>query len=165
MSPWQDARSNPPRRAYAKRIMSPRQDARSNPPWRAYAKRNCPADPSCIGNSASTKRQSGIIVLRGAEERGTYLMRIPASVMADLRAQFSPDEANVWTTAWDCLPDSVMSLALAGKTPIRKAYAACKKMTASGWMPLRGRGRELHPIALIPHVSQEKTARVLVLLG
>jgi hypothetical protein len=81
--------------------------------------------------------------------------------MADLRTQFSSDEANVWTTAWDCLPDSVMSLALTGKIPTKKASAICKKMTASGWMALRGHGRKLHPIALIPHVSQEKTARVL----
>ena len=88
-------------------------------------------------------------------------MRIHASVTADLRAQFSADEANVWTTAWDCLPDSVISLALAGRIPAGKAYAVCRKMAASGWMALLGDGRKRRPIALIPHVSQEKTARVL----
>ena len=88
-------------------------------------------------------------------------MRIHASVMADLRAQFSSDEVNVWTTAWDCLPDSVVSLALTGKIPTKRAHATCRKMAASGWMALPGYGRKLRPIALIPHVSQEKTARVL----
>ena len=88
-------------------------------------------------------------------------MRIPASVMADLRAQFSSDEVNVWSTAWDCLPDSVISLALTGKIPTNKAYATCKKMATSGWMALRSHGRRLRPIALIPYVSQEKTACVL----
>jgi len=34
-------------------------------------------------------------------------MRIPACVMADLRAQFTSAEAIVWITAWDCVPDSV----------------------------------------------------------
>ncbi len=81
--------------------------------------------------------------------------------MSDLRAQFSSDEANVWTTAWDCLPDSLISLALTGKTPIKKAYATCRKMAASGWMALQNHGRRLRPVALIPHVSQEKIARIL----
>jgi hypothetical protein len=88
-------------------------------------------------------------------------MRIPACVMTDIRAQFSSDEANVWTTAWDCLPDSIISLASTGKMPTKKAYATCKKMTASGWMALQGQGRRLRPIALIPHVTQEKMARIL----
>ena len=81
--------------------------------------------------------------------------------MADLRAQFDSAEANVWITAWDCLPDSVNTLASIGKISTKKAYAARRKMTALGWMVLRSHGRKVRPVALIPHVTQEKMAPIL----
>jgi hypothetical protein len=81
--------------------------------------------------------------------------------MADLRAKLSFDEVVVWATAWDCLPDSMAALALAARIPVKRAYAICRKIAASGWMQVSRHGRRLCPTALIPHACQEKLARVL----
>jgi hypothetical protein len=82
--------------------------------------------------------------------------------MTDLRGQLSSDQAHIWITAWDCLPDSMRSLAVAGKIPKSTVFATCSKMAASGWMELRSHGRrKLRPVALIPNRSQERMARLL----